>query len=179
MFSTLSIVHEGETISWESVVKPLPAFIPSSSREILYGLGEVPGAIGVEPILHQKARRGGALGGAEEANFVKQFGSSGLEKGQDFRVVVGLGEGVAYLGADDEAVLLDAGDAGGLFDGGRGESVLNEGGNERGVLEPEAEAVGENIEAAGGVEGAEFGGKRRWGWSERLVDLLLLLLWVG
>ena len=49
----------------------------------------------------------------------------------------GLSDRVADLGADDEAVLLDAGDSGELLDVGRGEAFGVEGGDEGGVLEPE------------------------------------------
>lgn len=79
------------------------------------------------------------------------------------------------MGGDDEAVLVDAGDAGEFFEEGGREAFLEEGGDERGVFEPQAKAVGEDVQAAGGVEGAEFGGERRWGWAEGLVELLLLL----
>ena len=56
---------------------------------------------------------------------------------------------------------------------------MGEGRDERGVVEPEAEAVSEDFEAAVGVEGAELGWD--WGrrWTEWLVELLLLLRWVG
>lgn len=64
------------------------------------------------------------------------------------------------MSADHEAVLLDAGNAGGFFEGRRGETFLEQGGDERGVFEPEAEAVGEDFEAAGGIEGAVLGGDR-------------------
>lgn len=57
--------------------------------------------------------------------------------------------------------------------------MLGEGRDERGVVEPEAEAVSEDFEAAVGVERAELGWN--WGrrWTEWLVELLLLLRWVG
>lgn len=54
---------------------------------------------------------------------------------------------------------------------------MNEGGDERGVLEPEAEPVRKDLEALIGVEGTELRGQRRWWWPEGLVELLLL--WVG
>lgn len=56
---------------------------------------------------------------------------------------------------------------------------MHKSGDEWGVLEPEAEAVGEDFEAATGIERAEVGGYRGvgWGWSEGLVKLLLLRIW--
>lgn len=84
----------------------------------------------------------------------------------------GLGDRVADLSADDEAVLLDAGDSGELLDVGRGEAFGVEGGDEWGVLEPEGQSSGEDLDFAGGVEGAELrrdGGGRR---AEGLVEVL-------
>ena len=99
------------------------------------------------------------MGGAEEADLVEQLSAAGVEGGDKLGIGVGLLEGLADLGGDDEAVLLDAGDAGEFFDGRRGEAFLEEGGDERGVLVPRAEAVGEDFDAAGGVEGGELGGE--------------------
>lgn len=84
-----------------------------------------------------------------------------------------MNERIADLGGDDETILFDAGDASGFFDGGRGETFANKRGDERGVLVPEAEAVGEDVEAAGDVESAELRREWRWGWPEGLVYLLL------
>lgn len=68
---------------------------------------------------------------------------------------------------------MDTADSGDFFDGGRSEAVLNQGGNQGGVLEPEAEAVGEDIELGGGIEGAVFRGDGRGRGAEWLVYLLL------
>lgn len=81
---------------------------------------------------------------------------------------------LADLGGDDEVVLFDAGDAGDLFDDGRSEAFLDQGRDEWGVLVPEGKAVGEDIEAAIGVEGAELGRDRGRGWTEGLVETMLL-----
>lgn len=74
------------------------------------------------------------------------------------------------MGGDLEAVLLDAGDSGDLLDGRRGESVADEGGDEGGVLVPWAEAVAEDFEDLGGVEGAIFGRERGGRRAEWLVE---------
>lgn len=174
MLSAGPVAHEGEAISRKIGIEALPAFLPPASREILHGSSELLRALGVEAVGDDVARGGGTLGGAEEADFVEQFGGAvGVEEGESLGVGVGLEQGLADLGGDDEAVLLDAGDAGDLLDGRRGEAELVEGRDDGGVVEPEAEALGEDLEAAGGVEGVQF---RRGGRPEGLVELLLLLL---
>ena len=76
----------------------------------------------------------GALARVEEAELVEQLGpAEGVEVGDQVgREGGGLAEErVAHLRGDDEAVLLDAGDAGGLLDGRRGEAVPRATGSSR------------------------------------------------
>lgn len=116
----------------------------------------------------------GALARVEEAELVEEVGPAvGVEVGEQVGRERGrlADERVADLGRDDEAVLLDAGDARGLLDGGRGEAVAGERGDEGRVLVPLAQAVAEDLEALGEVEGAELGGKRGRRRVERLVEL--------
>lgn len=175
MFSTLSKVHKGKAITWLSVVKAVPALVATPAGEVPDGAGELLGAGGVEASGDDVGGGGGTLLGVEEADFVEESGAADVEGGDDGGVGVGLEEGVADLGGDHELVLLDAGDAGGFLKGGRSEAFLDEGGDDGGIVEPEAEAVGEDFEAAVGVEGTELGGEGRRRWPERLVDLLLFL----
>lgn len=83
---------------------------------------------------------------------------------------------MAYLSSDEEAVLFHTGDAGGFLDGRRGVAELVEGRDDGGVVEPEAEAVGEDFKAAGGVEGVELSRERGRRRPKGLVELLLLLM---
>ncbi|WVY98237.1 hypothetical protein V8G54_030388, partial [Vigna mungo] len=127
----------------------------------------------VTAILDKEKRGGHPLRSAEKAELVEELGAAGIEGGEEFGVGVGLDKGVADLRGDYEAILLYAGDAGGFLDGGRGEAFSEEGGYEGRVLVPEAEAVGEDVDAAGDVEVVVLrweGFRRR---AEGLVDLLL------
>lgn len=81
------------------------------------------------------------------------------------------------MSGDDEAVLLDAGDSCEFFNGGRGEAVAEEGGDEGGVFEPPAEAVREDFDYGKGVEGFVL---LREGGLRRAVGLVeVLWLWGG
>lgn len=151
MLSALPIQHERQTIPREIVIELLPPFVPTAVRIVLDRPREVSSSFRVEPSLDDVLGGGHALDGAEAADLVEKLRATGLEGGDEVRLGAGLDKGVADLGADDEAVLLDAGDAGELLDGGRGEAFGVEGGDEGGVLEPEAHAVGEDVDFAGGV----------------------------
>ena len=173
MFPALPVVHKRETISGESVIKALPPLIPTPARKILHCARQLLRRLPVAVILNKETRGSDPLRRAEKTDLVEQLSAAGLEGVEEVGVGVGLDEGVADLRGDDETVLFHAGDAGGFLDGGRRKAFPNEGGNERSVLVPEAEAVGEDVDAASDVEGAVL---RREGFRRRakgLVDLLL------
>ena len=151
MLSALPIQHERETIPWQVVIKLLPPFVSAAVRVILNSSSEIVRSFGVEPVLDDVLSGGNTLDRAETTDLVEKLRASGLESGDELGFSVGLDDGVADLGADDEAVLLDAGDSGELLDGGGSEAFGVEGGDEGGVLEPEAHAVGEDLDFAGGV----------------------------
>lgn len=123
-----------------------------SRRKILYSPSHIPGFLAVELVLDDVIGGGDTLGGVEEADLVEELRPAGIEEGESIRVEVGgVRDGTPDLGGDDEAVLVDARDASELFDGGRRETVAEEVGDEGGVLVPEAQAVGEDVDDSGRV----------------------------
>ena len=125
MLPALPVIHKRKTVPGESVVEPRPSFIPAPAREILHGTCELLRGLPVAAILDEEARGGDALRGAEETDLVEELGAAGLEGSEEVGVGLGVDEGVADLRPDDEAVLLDAGDAGGFFDCRRGEAFAD------------------------------------------------------
>lgn len=163
-------MHEGKAVSGAGGGEGRPAVVPLAPGEVLHGTGELLGVPWLEAEGGNASGGGSPLGGGEEAELVEELGAADVKEGEDFWVDVGGDEGVADLGGDDEAVLLDAGDAGGFFNGGWGEGVVaGEEGDEGGVLVPEAEAVAEDVEDGLRGEGG-LQGRRR---AEGLVELLV------
>lgn len=160
MLSALPVVHKRETVPRNIIIKALPPSISTPPREVLDRPGKLLSATGIDTVLRDVASGGQSLPGTEEANFIEQGVAAVVEEGEDLWVEAGLKEGVADLGGNNEAVLLNPRNAGGLFQGRGGETFLHESGDEWGVLEPEAEAVGEDFKAATGIERAEVGGYR-------------------
>lgn len=70
----------------------------------------------VARILDKEAWGDDTLQGIEETNLVDEHGTASLEGGKEIVVGLGVDEGVVDLHVDDEAVLLDAENAGGCFD---------------------------------------------------------------
>ena len=107
MLSALPVVHKRETISGNIVIKPIPPPISAPPGEILDRPGKLLSVAGIDALLRQVASGGHSFIGTEEANFVEQRVAAVVEEGEDIWVDVGLKEGVADLGGDDEAVLLN------------------------------------------------------------------------
>uniref|UniRef100_K4A7L6 Uncharacterized protein n=1 Tax=Setaria italica TaxID=4555 RepID=K4A7L6_SETIT len=171
----LAEAREGEAVPRGRAVEGLPSFVHrAAAREVLHGARQLPHALGLEAVVDGVLRGVGALARVEEAELVEQVGPAvGVEVGKQVGRERGrlAEERVADLGRDDEAVLLDAGDARGLLDGGRGEAVAGERGDEGRVLVPLAQALAKDLEALGEVEGAELGRKRGRRRVEGLVEL--------
>lgn len=149
-----------------------------SRRKILYSPSHIPGFLAVELVLDDVVGGSDTLGGVEEADLVEELRPAGVEEGESIRVEVeGVNDGLPDLGSDDKAVLLDAGDAGELFNGGWRETVAEEVGDKGGVLVPETQAVGEDVNNGGSVEGPVLFRQRG---RRRAVGLVEVLgLWAG
>ncbi|KOM37408.1 hypothetical protein LR48_Vigan03g079000 [Vigna angularis] len=107
---------------------------------------------------------------AEREDLIEELDVAGLEGNEKFGVSVGLDEGLADLRDDYEVILLYAGDADGFPDDGRGEAFSDEGRYEGHILVLEAEAVGEDVDAASDVEVAIL----RWeGFRRRAICLCM------
>lgn len=107
MLSALPIVHKRETVSRNIIIKALPPSISTPPGEVLDRPGKLLSATGIHTLLHNVASGGQSFPGTEEANFIEQRVAAVVEEGEDFWIEAGVKEGVADLGGNNEAVLLN------------------------------------------------------------------------